>query len=254
MLASTLAAMVLSTGCLSAGKVLGPLPPGGMHILFIGNSLTYANNLPGTLSALALTTGDTIRTTDVSEPDFALVDHTYMGMSQSTLKLGGWQYVVLQQGPSSLQINRDSLIMLSQYWDAKIKAVGGKTALYSVWPQTVNFGTFARAIESYELASKAVNGLYLPVGAAWLAAWDKDASLPLYSVDGLHPTELGTYLAALVMYERFTGKDARLLSGQAIVSGQTLTGVSEARVRLLQTVAHETVAKNAGIGSALLRR
>ena len=153
-----------------------------------------------------------------------------------------------------MQINRDSLIMLSQYWDAKIKGVGGKTALYSVWPQYVYFGSFARAIESYELASKAVNGLYLPVAAAWLAAWDKDATLPLYSGDGLHPTELGTYLAALVMYERFTGKDARLLSAQAVVGGHTLTDVSEVRVRQLQTVAHETVAKSVGIGGSLLRR
>jgi len=254
MVASALALIVLASGCLNAGKVLAPLPPGGMHILFIGNSLTYANNLPATLSALALTTGDTIHTTDVSESDFALVDHSHSGQSQAALRLGGWQYVVLQQGPSSVQVNRDTLIMWSAYWSDKAKAVGGKTALYSVWPQYANFGTFARSIESYELAAKAVNGLYLPVGAAWLAAWDKDGTLPLYSGDGLHPSELGTYLAALVMYERFTGKDARLLSGRAVVSGRTLTSVSEATVRLLQTVAHETVAKNVGIGASLLRR
>ena len=68
-----------------------------------------------------------------------------------------------------------------------------------------------------------MSGVYLPVGAARLAAWAKDAAMPLYYGDGLHRSELGTYLAALVMCERFTGKDARLLPAQAVVNGRALT-------------------------------
>jgi len=33
----------------------------GIRVLFVGNSLTYFNDLPGTLAGLAIVTGDTIR-------------------------------------------------------------------------------------------------------------------------------------------------------------------------------------------------
>ncbi|MEO7770411.1 MAG: hypothetical protein ABIX19_05230 [Gemmatimonadaceae bacterium] len=79
--------------------------------------------------------------------------------------------------------------------------------------------------------------MLLPAGPAWV----KDATLPLYGADGFHPSELGTYLVALVIHEGITGHDARQLPGRAIVAGRELS-VSTTTVRLLQQVAHETVA------------
>jgi hypothetical protein len=234
-----------SLQCQSASRVLAPLPAGGTHVLFIGNSLTYVNDLPSTVAALALASGDTIRVAQVAFADYALVDHVADGTAIKAIRLGGWHYVVLQQGPSSVQVNRDSLILMTQYFDTYIRSSGARTALFSVWPAIGNYSTFPRAIESYQLAAAAVNGVYLPVGAAWLAAWAKDSTLQLYSSDGLHPSELGTYLAALVMYERFTGKDAREMPAQAVVAGTTLAGVPAATVRLLQAAAHETNAQAA---------
>ncbi len=227
-------------GCQTSANPMAPLPAGGTRVLFVGNSLTYFNNLPGTLIDLALTTGDTIRAGIVAYPDFALVDHLNQGAALRAIASTSWNFVVLQQGPSSLQINRDSLIAMARVFDGPIRQSGARPALFSVWPQTVNFSTFSRAIESYQLAATAVAGVYLPVGAAWQAALADDATLPLYDSDGLHPSALGTYLAALVMYERFTGKDARLLPSRAVVDGRVLTEVSEVRVRRLQAMAHGT--------------
>jgi hypothetical protein len=227
-------------GCLPPTEALAPLPAGGIRVLFIGNSLTYFNNLPGTLVDLALSSGDTIRAVMVAYPDYALVDHLRQGAAVSAIAASTWNFVVLQQGPSSLQVNRDSLIAMTRLFDVPIKQTGAKTALFGVWPQTVNAVTFPRAIESYQMAATAVGGVHLPVGAAWQAALAEDSTLPLYNADGLHPSELGTYLAALVMYERLTGKDARLLRSRAVVAGRVLTDVSESVVRRLQMIAHET--------------
>lgn len=47
----------------------------------------------------------------------------------------------------------------------------------------------------------------LPVAAAWRTAWRRDPSLELYGPDGFHPSELGTALAALVVYAGLTGAD-----------------------------------------------
>lgn len=241
MIRRTIVALIVaasSLGCLPAKEIVEPVPLDGIRVLFIGNSLTYFNNLPGTLIDLALTSGDTIRAGIVAYPDFALVDHLNQGAAVRAIASTPWHFVVLQQGPSSLQVNRDSLIAMTRVFDGPIKQAGAKPALFSVWPQTVNFATFPRAIESYQQAATAVGGVYLPVGAAWQTALAEDATLPLYNADGLHPSELGTYLAALVMYERFTGKDARLLPARAVVAGRVLNETPERVVRRLQGLAH----------------
>src|SRR4051812_27312281 len=61
-------------GC-GAGAATTPLAAGGVHVLFIGNSLTYTNDLPRTVEQIAASAGDTIRTRAVALPDFALIDH-----------------------------------------------------------------------------------------------------------------------------------------------------------------------------------
>ena len=43
-------------------------------------------------------------------------------------------------------------------------------------------------------------------GEAWRAAWRRDPGLELFGTDGFHPTELGSYLVALVMYQQLTGR------------------------------------------------
>jgi hypothetical protein len=232
-------AMLMFAG-VSCGNSVEPELTGGIKVLFIGNSLTYVNNLPGALSALALSVGDTIQVRTVAEPNFALIDH-YVGGSNALGEIasGGWNFVVLQQGPSTTPINRDSLILTAKLFEPRIKAVGATPALYMVWPTIDRVAFFDAARVSYQMAATEVDGIFLPAGRAWITAWESDANLSLYDPDGLHPSPLGTYLAALVIYERLTGHDARQLPGTAVVDGRTLT-TPEATVRLLQRAAHET--------------
>lgn len=232
-------AFVAGTG-ISCGNSTEPQPSGGIRVLFIGNSLTYVNDLPGTLSAMALTVNDTIHASMVAQPNFALIDH-YLGGSNALEEIarGGWDYVILQQGPSSTPINRDSLILTAQLFNTHIRRVGAVPALYMVWPATDRFAFFDEVRISYQMAATAVDGVFLPAGRAWKTAWETDPALALYHPDGLHASALGTYLAALVIYERLTGHDARLLPGNPRVEGIPL-GAPEATVRLLQRAAHET--------------
>jgi hypothetical protein len=216
---------------------LAPLPPGGHRVLFIGNSLTYVNDLPRTLSDLAASVGDTIKTAMVAKPDYALEDHVADGGGPKAIALGGWEFVVLQQGPSSLAENRANLIAATKYYDALIKQIGGRTALYMVWPSTQYATSFPAVAGSYYYAAQAVGGVFMGAGLAWEVAWESDANIPLYGGDGFHPSPLGTYTAALVMYERITGKDARALPRRAVVEGRTLD-VPENTIRVLQVAAH----------------
>lgn len=179
---------------------------GRMRILFIGNSLTYSNQLPYMVRALADSAGDATAVVEaVALPDFSLEDHWNDGRAVRAIRGGCWNYVVLQQGPSSLGESRALLLDYAARFDAVVREQGGRSALFSVWPAQSRRADFNRAIESYALAADAVNGLMLPAATAWLEAWEHDPGLDLYA-DGLHPTQAGSYLAALVITSGLYGR------------------------------------------------
>ncbi len=240
-------ALVLFLALASCSGGNAALEPGSTHrVLFIGNSLTYFNDLPGTVAQLASSVNGTVEVASVARPNFALIDHVN-GESNAVevIQNGDWDYVVLQQGPSSLDLSRDTLILATRLLDPYIRAAGGRSALLMVWPESARFEFFDEVRASYQLAAREVDGLFLPAGEAWLGAWTLDPQLQLYGSDGYHPSELGTYLAALVVYERITGHDPRSLPAEAIVAGRKLS-VPPSRVRLLQRAAHEAVVRFAG--------
>ena len=95
---------------------------------------------------------------------------------------------------------------------------------------------FPRAIESYTLAAADVNGLLLPVAAAWIAAWEATPNLVLYA-DPLHPSLQGAYLSALVVYAQLLDKSPTgLPPSLRLRSGRTFA-IDPATAILLQQAA-----------------
>lgn len=236
---------VLGVGCSSApsGPGLPQLVGEGRRVLFIGNSLTYWNDLPLIVQALADSArGASLAVMMVAFPDFNLDDHRAQGSAERAIALGGWEVVVLQQGPSSLPENRAQLRASVGVLDAQIRGVNATSALYSVWPQNSRRADFNAAIESYELAAQDVNGLLFPVAAAWLAAWRRDSTLALYSPDGLHPSVAGSYLAALVMYGVLYDRSPVGLPARVRLASGGEIGVSAAVASVLQEAAAEVLA------------
>lgn len=223
----------------------GPFEGPGLHVLFIGNSLTYYNDLGGTVAAIAALDSQAISQATVAKPDFALIDHLDGGSNAvSEIKRGGWDFVVLQQGPSSLPDSRDMLISGTVRFDQIIRAAGARTALYMVWPSRDRLAFMEDVRLSYKMAADTVGGIFLPAGEAWANAWQGDSSLFLYGLDDLHPSGLGTFLAGLVIYERLTGRDVRNLPPTAVIAERTLT-IPESTVRLLHQAAHAANARYA---------
>lgn len=235
-------------GCAGGPSPSGPTPskPGAYRVLFIGNSLTYTNDLPGTVAAMALTGGDTIEVQTVAAPNLALIDHV-AGQTNAVdvIKSGSWDYVVLQQGPTPLPLYRDTLILATKWLQPYIRAAGARSAQLMVWPSATKRASFDEVRRSSQLAAKSVGGIFLPAGEAWRAAWSAGPRIALYGSDGFHPSELGTYLTALVVYEGLTGRDVRTLAPRITVAGKRLL-IPTATIRLLQRVAHETVASFGG--------
>jgi hypothetical protein len=181
----------------------GPRP---QRVLFIGNSLTVANNLPAMVEAIARQRGEVIESETVAFPNYSLDDHWVRGDAVRAIARGGWSFVVFQQGPSALPESRVLLRAAVSKFDADVRRAGARTALYMVWPSRARRGDFDAVSQSYSAAAADVHGLLLPAGDAWRAAWRKDSTLALYGDDGFHPSPMGSYLAALVVYQGLTGK------------------------------------------------
>ena len=228
----------------------GPVPhqtPVTLSVLFIGNSLTYYNNLPNTVASIAAAAGDDIRVGMVAEPKLSLMDHLQPdGTAEAAIRGGRWDFVVLQQGATTDFASRDTLILAAERFDAIIRSVGARPALYMVWPPADRPEGFCAARAAYQAAASAVGGAFLPVGSAWQDALQRDASLPLYHPDGIHTAPLGTWLAAITIYDNLTGHDGRRLAPWAVVNGGRLD-LATATVQLLQDVAYTATS---GAGSA----
>jgi hypothetical protein len=175
--------------------------PGPARILFIGNSLTYSNDLPAMVCAMARSAGRQVTCESVAKPDYGLEEH-WNDREARVAIASGWDVVVLQQGPSALPESRRLLIDYTRRFDAEIKKAGARTALFMVWPSRTRRGDSNGVSQSYGAAAKDVDGLLLPAGDAWRAAWVEEPGLPLYGPDGFHPSSMGTYLSALVIYEQ----------------------------------------------------
>ena len=214
----------------------------GAGILFIGNSLTYTEDIPGLVSGLATAAGRPIPTASIAFPDFSLEDHWNRGDATRAIARGGWSFVVLQQGPSSLADSRVLLRRDTARFDKQIRAAGARTALYSVWPESTRQSAFPAVAESYQLAASDVGGIYLPVTEAWLDARRRDPSLPLYSGDGFHPSGHGAYLAALVIASVLTGASPQAMPARVVRTDGTVLVVAEPAATVLRAAASTAIA------------
>lgn len=188
---------LLLSACSSSPS--GPeLPEAEVRILFVGNSLTFVNDLPSLVRTVAEVAGHSVATAVQASPDFSLEEHWRFGIAGLIRGLRP-DLVVMQQGPSSLPENQLHLRAWADSVARVVTEVGGTPALLMVWPSRERAFAFDAVRDSYLSASVAVGGLFMPAGEAWRAAWSVTPSLPLWGPDGFHPTQLGSLVAALTV-------------------------------------------------------
>jgi hypothetical protein len=227
---------------LSCGDALPPaVPPPPVRLLFVGNSLTYVNDLPGMVRDLiGRATTAPVEVRSVVYSNFSLTDHRELGEAAVAIRDGGWDLIVLQQGPSSLPESRVQLVAESKWFAGEARAAGGRVGLLMVWPAIAYFDAFDAVRDSYRMAADSAGGRFLAAGEAWRAAWRRDSTLKLYSKDGFHPSPMGSYLAALVVAGAMEPKaldqapDTLLVSGRpfGVTRGERVTLVAAAREAL----------------------
>jgi hypothetical protein len=191
------------------------------RILFVGDSLTSATDIPARLEKLANAMGKNVTADSVTFNGYSLEDHWRDGRALAAIRKG-WDVVVVQQATSSHTDSREQLIEYARRFDREIRAAGAKPALYMVWPASDRPKDFPAVIESCRAAARATDSVLLPAGEAWLRVLSKDRRARLYS-GSIHPSSLGSDLTVLTIYlalfpagptefdERYVAKIAEVL-------------------------------------------
>ncbi len=218
-----------------------------LHILFIGNSYTYVNDLPGTFSRLACAGGHKVETAMEAPGGFTLAQHLASQQTQEKLKQQQWNYVILQEQseiPAVENARTQGMYPAARSLVSEIESMGAQPMFFLTWGH--RDGLSSAGLPSYtdmqyqldigyiQIANE-LNIPIIPVGDAWSRAENQPNPIDLWDADGSHPNQNGTYLAACVFYASLFQQDPRGLTYRG--------GLSQETAQELQTLAAETALK-----------
>ena len=175
-------------------------PKDDLEVLLIGNSLTYYNNLPLLIEKAASTKGVRLNTTVIALPNYALIDHWNDGVIQKEINSKKFDFVIVQQGPSSQNFGRNILMEYGDKINRLCNNNNARLCFFMVWPSLHYYKTFDKVIANYTEAAHGNNALVCPVGKVWKDHIES-GDLSLYSPDGFHPSQKGSQIAAQVIVD-----------------------------------------------------
>jgi hypothetical protein len=216
-----------------------------LRVLFVGNSYTFTNDLPGMFRQLACSGGHQVEIAQEAQGGWTLADHAASPQTLKAIQSQKWDYVVLQEQsevPAVPGTRDQSMYPAVRKLVYLITGQGSMPILFLTWghrdgSQIAGFSAYAdmqAALSSgYMGISKEMTLPVAPVGEAWQRAVSSANPIDLWQADGSHPNPSGTYLAACVFYASFYNQSPEGIGYRS--------GLAESTARTLQTLAAETV-------------
>jgi hypothetical protein len=204
-----------------------------MKILFIGNSFTARNDVPGLIADMADARGHTLEHRLISAGGASLRMHWNKGDAPKAIEQNRWDYVVLQEQSTLPVKNAQRTHENIRLFDEAIKASGAKMALYLTWARQKVPETQKALTDCYTSIGEELGATIVPAGVAWERLLGKKHHPVLHDKDGSHPTLAGSYLAACVFF-------AVLFDESPVGIPFDSKALTAAEVSLLQTTAWET--------------
>lgn len=216
-----------------------------LRVLFLGNSLTYVNDLPTTFSELARSGGHKMEVAMIAVGSAALSDFVSSSDLSEALTTRQWDYVVLQeqsQLPSIEYWRVNEMYPAARVLVRQVRENNAQPVFFETWAHRNGFpenGMPNYESMQYEIDmgyQRIANELDVPiahVGMTWFRALQLNPELRLWQEDGNHPSEMGTYLAACVFYVTFFHESPVGLSYRGSISEETAGQLQEAANLLL---------------------
>ncbi|SIO58559.1 hypothetical protein SAMN05444166_5724 [Singulisphaera sp. GP187] len=204
--------------------------PPPRKVLFVGNSFTARNDLPGLLTQLAAARGKHLEHRLISAGGASLRTHWNAGEALKAIGDGQYDHVVLQE-QSTLPIkNAKRMHENVRLFDEAIKNAGAKTVLYLTWARRHAPESQQAITDAYLSIGRELGATIVPVGLAWQTFLREHDQPALHDPDQSHPTLAGSYLAASLFL-------AALFQESPVGIGSDVAGLTEKDLALLQMTA-----------------
>jgi hypothetical protein len=193
-----------------------------VDILFIGNSYTYRNSMPMLFQQIAESKGEQVHVRHVTRGKYTFYLQSKRKAIKKALKYHQWDVIVLQG--SSRDMLRDSVRMRKKTFpaieqlllDFKTTQPHARVYFYMTWPYKNGYSS-DRSFNSDKKMLQGIQDGYLnlkakynipviPVGSVWYHYKKSFPNNDLYVRDKSHPSFIGSYLVACVMYQSIFNK------------------------------------------------
>lgn len=198
----TIVAVVLTTLC----SVAHAQSSDELRVLFVGNSLTYFNEMPWMLEQVAasLQTKPKLRAHFAGRSGETLRQQWNDTRTMKAIREGKYAYIVLQAQSSEIVRTPDETFEYARRLGREIKASGAKTVIFLTWAPRTQREPQAAFTKQYLRLANELHALIAPVGIVWEQVLAKGTEL--FDASGLHPNLAGSYLIACVFYSVFEGR------------------------------------------------
>ena len=225
-------------------------------VFFVGNSYTAFNNLPQLVQNIAVSTGDNLVYEAYTPGGNTLKQHATNPAVTSTIDLGTWDYVVLQEQSQipafPLPYVQAELFPYGAQLVTRIRNSNpcGNAIFYMTWGRKngdasncspgsymcTYTGMDDKISERYMHMALENEALVSPVGKVWRWLRTNYPNMELYETDESHPSEIGSMVAAYTFYTTIFKKDPLL----ATYNGN----ISAAEAQIVRTAVHNVVFNN----------
>lgn len=226
-----------------------------LNVLFIGNSLTFYNNMPEMVKKLAKTQNRNITYGQHTIGGYSLKLHASSDSTMRLIRRGNWNYVVIQGfskdfAYTNKKMNVDVLPYLYAIVDSiKKYNSNAQIVLYMTWAykngsevdcknekRLCSYSEMQNILSANYLKAAANTDMWVaPVGEVWAKIRTQNPTIELYNLDNLHPSIEGSYVAASVFYS--------LLFHESVTS-EYYDKLAKADAVRIQKLASETVMQN----------
>jgi len=219
------------------------------QIFFVGNSYTFFWNLPQTVQAMARSQNRSMEVQQSTASGASLEQHWKGEKGLQTvqrLRSDSFDSLVLQDHSlASLEAPKE-MIEYGRLLAQEAQKRKATVFVFMTWARAFDPGMQSAVEAQYEALAKDTGAEVIPVGLAWQRARELRVGFPLYASDQSHPTPLGAYLSACVVYGVLTrrspvGLPSRLTTQDLHGEKIYLNIQSEEDARFCQEVAEETL-------------
>ena len=191
-------------------------------VLFIGNSFTFYNYMPGILKDIAASNGKAMYVDTAVTGGKDLKFHSGRERTYAMIKSKKWDYIVLQGHSNEFaqpdgKVDTLTLPFAKKIIDSiRVLSPCSRVLFYMTWGYK-NGNPKWKAIAHYDSMQLRIERQYLrfadlfsagvsPVGMVWKEVRDDHPSINLYDADRFHPILTGSYLSACTFYATIFGE------------------------------------------------